>query len=236
MSQETEPLDPDDLDEVLAAELALGLLQGDEAQLILARLADPDFQARVQAWQERLASLTEDLTPVLPPARTRQRIREALGHAQPLFSQPIETRPRWWQRPWALFGGAVAVLALALVWLMPMLPERTTPAPGWRAELAAADQGLRVAAQVSGREFRLQLQSGPAAEGRDWEIWWIKPDGSAPISLGVVPRQGELRAELPAGLDPGAGVQIALSDEPAGGSPTGQATGPVVAIAPLTAS
>jgi anti-sigma-K factor RskA len=55
------------------------------------------------------------------------------------------------------------------------------------------------------------------------------------VSLGVIPRDpegvvdvsAELAAEFP-------GNALALSDEPLGGSPTGQATGPVVAIGPLT--
>ena len=82
--------------------------------------------------------------------------------------------------------------------------------------------------------MEIALEQGAPPEGRDYEIWWIRPDGSAPISLGVVPRSGSARMELPDDLDPGEGVQIALSDEPEGGSPTGQATGPIVAIADLT--
>lgn len=93
---------------------------------------------------------------------------------------------------------------------------------------------LRVAAQVEGREMQFLMQSGAAAEGRDFEIWWIEPDGSAPISMGVLPRDGDMRMTLPDGMEPSDQIRIALSDEPAGGSPTGQATGPVVAIAELT--
>ncbi len=80
------------------------------------------------------------------------------------------------------------------------------------------------------------MEGGTPPADRDLEIWWIKPDGSAPISIGLVPRDGNMRMTLPEGLDPAEDVKIALSDEPLGGSPTGQATGPVVAISDLTRS
>lgn len=226
------PLTPLEDDEALAAELALGLLEGAEAQAAVDRLSgDPVFAQAVRDWQERLAGLAEDLTPVMAPARARQNIRQRLGHAlPPLENDPLE-RPSWWRRPVGALAGLLAAAALAVF----LLPDRdVAPAPGYRAELVAQDSGLRVGARVEGREMQVALESGPAPEGRDWEIWWIEDDGSAPISLGVVPRDGDLRMTLPEGLEPSPAVRIALSDEPEGGSPTGQATGPVVAVAELT--
>lgn len=228
------PLTPPQDDQVLAAELAMGLLDGPEAQAARARQAsDPGFARDVRDWQERLAGIAEQLTPVMPPARARQAIRERLGHAQaPLTNDPTARTP-WWRGPAGLLAGLMAVGATVAVLLLPGLQD--APAlPGYQAQLTAPDQPLRVAARITGRDLYVALESAPAADGRDWEIWWIAPDGSAPVSIGLVPRDGTLRVALPAGLDPAEGVQIALSDEPAGGSPTGQATGPVVAIAPLT--
>ncbi len=232
------PLTPNDADEVLAAELALGLLEGDEAAQAVARLAqDADFAQSVRAWQERLAGLAEELTPVMPPARARQRIREELGLAEPPLSRIPDSRIRWWQRPLPLFGAlgsGLAALAVALVLLVPAL--RGPEAPGYQAEMVSQDATMRVMARLQGRQIEVALQDGAPPQGRDWEIWWVKPDGSAPVSLGLVPRQGMMRMTLPEDLAMTEGVQIALSDEPAGGSPTGQATGPIVAIAPLTAT
>lgn len=226
-------LTPEQLDELLAAELALHLLEGDEARQAATRLAeDPALAHRLREWQERLAAMADDLTPVMPPARARQRIREELGHIAPPLSTLPDARIRWWQRPLGLLAGLVGVAALALVVSVPMLRGPATP--GYQAEMVWQDASMRVMARLEGRRLEVALQNGQPGPGRDLEIWWVKPDGSAAISLGLVPRQGVMRMELPAGLAMVQGVRIALSDEPQGGSPTGQATGPIVAIAPLT--
>lgn len=228
------PLTPAEETEALAAELALGLLHGDEAARAIARQSsDAAFAAAVRGWQERLAELAEELTPVMPPARARQRIREELGHARPPLSKPAGQDIVWWRRPWAQLGGLAVAVVLALALVMPML---RTVAPDYQAELVATDIGLRVLADLEGRQMSIMLQEGPAPEGRDWQAWWIRPDGTAPVSLGIVPRTGALVTELPQGLVMVAGVKIAVSDEPAGGSPTGQVTGAVVAAAALAPS
>lgn len=238
MTQEA-PLTPEQERSVLAAELALGLLDGDEAAQAVQRLSqDPEFAQEVRDWQEHLSELALELTPVMPPARARQAIRERLGHsAAPLTEDPA-TQRAWWRGPWGVLTGLAAAAAVAaFLWLPGQTPSTAPgPQPAYQAQLVAENQDLRVAARLEGREMEIALESGALPEGRDLEIWWIKPDGSAPISLGLVPRSGAARMELPPELDPQDGTQIALSDEPVGGSPTGQATGPIVAIAPLTRS
>lgn len=236
MSDENAPLTPAEEAETLAAELALGLLDGPEAEAAVRRLQDdPPFAQAVRAWQERLAGLAEGLTPVMAPARARQAIRERLGHAvAPLSNDPTERAP-WWRGPFGVILGLMAVAAVAVLLVMPGLRGGApVVVPGYQAQLVAAEQNLSVSATARGREMEVALESGAAPSGRDWEIWWIEPDGGAVISIGLVPREGVLRMTLPEGLDLEEGVQIALSDEPAGGSPTGVATGPVVAVAPLT--
>lgn len=237
MSDDTAPLNPADEDEALAAELALGLLDGEEAEAALARLErDAGFAQAVRGWQERLAALAEGLVPVMAPARARQAIRERLGHAAAPLTEDPAARSPWWRGPAGAVLGLLAVAAVLLLLVLPALrdggmgPQGT----GYHAQLVAADQGLEVSATARGREMEVALARGPAAEGRDWEIWWITPDGGAVVSVGLVPREGVLRMTLPEGLAPEEGVQIALSDEPAGGSPTGVATGPIVVVAPLT--
>lgn len=112
-------LSEEDRDEVLAAELALGLIEGDEAQLVLARLAaDAAFAERVHDWQERFSGMALGLVPMMPPARARQRIREELGHIAAPLSQLPDSRIHWWQRPGLLLAAvaALAVLAGLMLW------------------------------------------------------------------------------------------------------------------------
>lgn len=234
---EDAPLTPPEEDEALAAELALGLLDGPDAEAAVARLStDPVFAQSVRDWQERLAGLALGLTPVMAPARARQAIRERLGHSVAPLSTDPNARLPWWRGPWGIITGLLAVAVLAAVLVLPGLPDMDSAQHDYQAQLVSDDQALQVAALVDGREMEIALHSGAAPSGRDWEIWWIEPDGSDPISIGLVPRDGNLRLTLPEGLDPSDAIQLALSDEPEGGSPTGQATGPIVAIAPLTSS
>ncbi|WP_022706549.1 anti-sigma factor [Paracoccus zeaxanthinifaciens] len=225
------PLTAQQEDEALAAELALGLLDGPEAEAAVARLStDPEFAAAVREWQERLAGLAEGLTPVMAPARARQYIRERLGHADaPLATDPTEGAS-WWRGPIGVIAGFFAAAAIAFVLFSPDAP---LPQQGYRAELASDAGDMAVEAILRGREMRIAMQSGSPAEGRDWEVWWLA-EGSDPVSLGVLPREGDMTMMLPEGLEPSQGARIALSDEPEGGSPTGQATGPVIAVANLT--
>lgn len=93
---------PDEGESLAAAEQALGLRTGPAP--------DP---ARLAEWQERLARFADGLTPVMAPARARQRIREHLGHGvAPLSVDPLERTP-WWHGP---LGIIAIVLILALAW------------------------------------------------------------------------------------------------------------------------
>ena len=59
--------------------------------------------------------------------------------------------------------------------------------------------------------------------GRALELWALASGAAAPTSLGLLPTGGSAILRVPAR----AGTQLLVSDEPAGGSPTGQPTGPV---------
>lgn len=237
MTDEEPDLTPEQADEVLAAELALGLLEGDEAAAAVTRLgSDPAFAQAVRDWQERLATLAEGLTPVMPPARARQRIRETLGHGvAPLSVDPTE-RPAWWRGPLGAILGLAAVAAVAAYLLLPGVPTDQPAGPSYQAELVSDDQALRLAANLVGRDLEVSLQSGGPEPGRDLQMWWIAGEGATPVSLGLAPRTGTSTVTLPDDIQPVAGATVAISDEPEGGSPTGQPTGAVLAAAPLVQS
>ena len=159
MNEDT-PLTPEQEDDALAAELALGLLDGDEAQAAVARLAqDPAFAQAVRDWQERLAGLALNLTPVMAPARARQRIREQLGHGRaPLADDPSARAAPWWRGPIGALTGLVAVAAVALFLWMPGQTPTTAPvAADYQAQLVSEDDSLRVAARLDGREMEIAL-------------------------------------------------------------------------------
>lgn len=214
---------PRDEDEALLAEYALGLLPEAEAAPLARRIAaDPTLAARLRAWQEDLAGLAEGLDDVAPPPRVKAAIDRAAHGAV----------PRRGLLGW--LGAGVVAAGLAGVVLV-----REWPLLRHRVALTASDSGAvyDIALDLRARRLTAELREGAPRPGRDAELWWIAPGGQ-PISLGVMPHAGAVRRELPDAVpaDPAApgGVTLALSDEPAGGSPTGQPTGPVVASDTLT--
>lgn len=228
-------LTPEQENEALAAELVLGLLEGEEELAAINRVSsDPEFSRTVLDWQERFAGIGENVTSVMPPARAWHTIRERLGHSvAPLTEDPTEPLA-WWRGPKGWLAGFLAVAAvIALLWFPANAPV-TGSDTEYQAELISDDESLQVLARLEGDEIAISLEQGTADDGRDFEIWWIKPDGSAPISIGLVPKSGSAKLDLPDDLEAMEGVKIALSDEPAGGSPTGVVTGEIVAIADLT--
>ena len=83
---------------------------------------------------------------------------------------------------------------------------------------------------------RLEIEraAGDIPEGRDLELWLVRVADNTTVSLGVLPREESGVIEISADLAPEVqGNALALSVEPIGGSPTGQATGPVVAVGPV---
>ncbi|MFD1509961.1 anti-sigma factor [Lacimonas salitolerans] len=221
-------------DDALAAEYALGLLSRAEAEAFEARMVqEPDLRAAYARWAEDFAALTDDIAPVAPPAHLRARIE-----AQVLGAPPARRR-------FGLFGwlaGAGAALALAAVVVLMLGPiDRISPdaPPPLVAEVAAEDGSLILAAgfDPDTGELALSRDTGQAVPGRVLELWLIAGD-AAPVSLGVLPDDSATRITVPEALRPvlAPGAVLAVSDEPPGGSPTGQPTGDVLAVGQITAS
>ncbi|MGJ8610546.1 MAG: anti-sigma factor [Octadecabacter sp.] len=233
MSDETDiPEDDAAHDDVLAAELSLGLLEGDALTQAQRRARiDQSFSALVEGWDIRFSSFVDEIAPVTPPKGLFKKIT---SDAYP------ESPKRIWQKlgivP-AFLGAGAAALVLFLALQYGLLTQPNAIAPTMVAEMAAEDTPLVVAAAYVEENATLfvEWQAGDRIAGRDVELWLIAGN-DAPVSLGVL-SQGESITEvsIPAGLrgllDGGV---LALSDEPLGGSPTGAPTGAVLAAGELS--
>ncbi|MBB5717081.1 anti-sigma factor [Sphingomonas aerophila] len=224
-----------------AAELALGLLEGEERVTALERvLAEPEFAAELAWWRSRLEVLHAEYGPTEPSAALAGRI-EARIDAEAGVTAATRNARRW---PWlvgGLAGGALAASLAALVL------TQTTPAPtpvpsGHQVEgplLVAALVPAKgqvvapVAAVVDHGSGIIRVAALATPRGRVAELWRIGADG-VPRSLGLLAVGGATRLTLRPRTGPDLGDTLAISVEPSGGSPTGAPTGPVVATGVLS--
>lgn len=220
-------------DSALAAEYTLGLLSPAEAAAFEARLvAEPALRASYAAWAESFSGLARALPDVAPPAALRAQVLQAVASDAPPSA-------RGWL--WGLIAaGAVAAMALVIVAGPALMPAPKVPLPAQVEVIATAllrgaeGTTLEVRADLlaGGMVLDVTTLAGAPAPGRSWELWAIAGT-AAPVSLGVLgPDSGTVQVDLPIGDTEG--VVLAISDEPLGGSPTGAATGAVLAAGPLT--
>lgn len=215
---------------MMAAELALGLLDGDERAAALRRmLAEPAFAREVDWWRDQFAGLFDDYRPVPAPDGLLDRLDEA-PRARARTAWPVL----------ALAGALAAAVALFVVLrpapVPPQPPAATRPHTMMLAALAPSDKAATpVSAMVDMDSGEVRVAASDLAPaGKSAQLWMIK-DG-VPHSLGLLHRGAATRMTMPqeerAAL--GAGVVLAVSIEPAGGSPKPTPTGPVVASGALS--
>jgi anti-sigma-K factor RskA len=221
--------------EQLAAEYVLGTLHG-AARRRFARVCErlPAASAARARWEDRLAALALALEPVQPRDSIWQGIVRQVTASK---VTPIGSRQRLRPRQWLPLAAAAALFGIA-VWLGPrwLSPSVQVVAvlgadvehPQWRIERTANAHRLHATA----------LSAMTSSPQRAFELWALPPGGKAPVSLGLLPRDGKASYDLSAVQSAAvlAAVNLAVSVEPAGGSPTGAPTGPVIMVAAVKIS
>ena len=217
----------------LAAEYVLGTLRGPARRRFETLLpAHAALRAAVAAWQGRLLPLAAAVDPVEPS----EAVWPALERR--LFAAAEPTASGGWWRRLALWRGVAALATAAALGLGVVATQAPPVAPPIVIVLEANPDvpgvvAARFVASVTpdGRALVLRpIGAVPLAAGRALELWSV-PGQGAPRSLGLVSAQGAttvLRTRL---LDGTAAFAVSL--EPAGGSPTGAPTGPVLSVGKL---
>jgi anti-sigma-K factor RskA len=227
-------------DSVLVGEYILGLLGPAEHAALGRRIAaEPALAAELRLWQSRLSTLDNEFAETEPPPRTwngiEARLFPAAGRSSGDTINWFHSIALW--RGFAAFATAVAILAIGFNLVQP----RPGPAPA-PAQLVAALQPQ----EGSGVEFvafydtqsgavRLVGLSGQQIPDKDYELWYIRGDEPA-VSMGVVPvdQRTEIPLDQAAREKIAAGTVLAVTLEQKGGSPTGVAQGPIVAVGKAT--
>jgi anti-sigma-K factor RskA len=217
----------------LAAEFALGTLPGRvRRRLARAARADPIVAAAIAEWEFRLGVLAEAVPGITPPPLVWEGIRSRLGLAPPAGAAPAGPAPRWASlRIWQ--GLALASFAVAFALAVTVFaPRGEAPQDVIVVVLAGPDaKPVLVASAERGTRWLTVKPLAPVnlEAGRALELWAL-PEGAAPRSLGLIPAAGIARVALPAPA--GTALRdvsaLAVSLEPAGGSPSGKPTGPVL--------
>jgi anti-sigma-K factor RskA len=228
--------------DVAAAELVLGLLEGEERAVALRRvLAEPGFAQEVERWRQHLEPLFEIWPEVAAPPGMMERLDQALdGPAAPRRAALLRSGRLW---PGIAMTSSLIAAGLLLVVLVRPTPPVPTAMPPKRQPVATAPARMLVASIDPSAEGKpvtavydpvsggLRLTESALADAdRSAELWVIASDG-VPHSLGLLHVgggstfmvTGDNRARLVAG------ATLAVSLEPVGGSPSGSPTGPVVA-------
>jgi len=228
--------DPERAD-ALAGEYVLGTLRG-RARQRFERLARTEriVADAVRGWEERLLPLAEALSPIAPPSRVWAAIlaRIRIAAAAPRAGSLPWTPAGWWR------GLALVGLATSLVLALALLKPAPQPEDTLVVVLAGQDaKPALVATSPRASRYLTVKAIAPIAVPSDRALeLWMLPEGGNPRSLGLVSMvspTGVARIVLPVAADQALQniPALAISLEPAGGSPTGLPTGPVLYSGPV---
>jgi anti-sigma-K factor RskA len=218
----------------LAAEYVLGTMSARARRRFKVHLrGNPQLRRAVSQWESRLAPLADVMPSIEPPARVWQGIKTRLqfgGKGKAGFWENLSF--------WRVSSFASGLLALALI-VFVAVPRPETPVQAGRMVVVMNDLATRKPAmtaswepgQRGGRTLRIRvIGHAEMAANTAWELWMLPGGDQKPVSLGLITTHETQIVKIPdalaARLDAAQG--LAMSVEPAGGSPTGLPTGPVL--------
>ncbi len=207
----------------LAAEYVLGTLRG-RARNRFEALAreDRDLAGVVRRWEAGLTPLAGRIAPVDPPARVWRAIESRLA---PRSSRAASDS--WWRGLALISGGLASVLIAAFLWLAAGPPDDAL----FVAVLTGPDAAPRMVVSMHEPDLMRVRMVKPwsGTQGKSLELW-VLPASGVPRSLGLVPNaRGDTLIRVATTDARVQGINaLAISLEPAGGSPSGLPTGPVL--------
>ncbi|WP_108810084.1 anti-sigma factor domain-containing protein [Sphingorhabdus sp. Alg231-15] len=231
MVEETEPQKDD---EALAAELVLGLLDGDEKAVALRKqLSDPKFAQYVDDWNQRVDPLFQEFKDAEPAASVWASIEDRLDNGS--SGGDVVQMKRW--RTGAIVSGALAAcLALALIVGPGPFAPTSEPQSVAVAQLTGNIEGLVLAVSYNPEtaEMRVDVNGMPETETAP-ELWVVGKDG-VPRSLGQIGRDGISAMTVPSDhrklINSAATLQLSM--EPPSEIPHAKPTGEPVATGKIT--
>ena len=251
MADPEEPMGDDPF--IRAGEYALGLLEGEErAAAAREMLAGGEFAETVAWWQRSLAPLAEEAGVATPDERLWLAIESRLDGEErseeiPLRPDPVDQRDGLggWRLALALAGTAAVAAALALV-LVPSggagpatAPISAEPTEQLIAQIQSEDGALSLASRFVPESDTLAVRlagfAPPDPATQSAELW-VVPEGGDPVSLGLVPSDGQVEQPLTAAQQAllAEGALLAVTYESRDGAPHAAPSTEILLAGPLT--
>ena len=229
---------PDD-DRTLAAQYVAGLLDPDAQAMAEQRIAsDWDFAQEVERWRLRLSELDDSAAPLALDDTVWERIHDATRMPTPRHATG---KSRAWQGLWhsltawraaAAFASVLAaVFAVTTLFAVQFAREEAARKPVYVAILvddASREAGAVVNAFADGRVEMIPLTEINVPPGRALEIWTLWDRNVGPRSVGLIDRARTTLLNLEKLPPTGENQLFEITLEPAGGSPIGRPTGPIL--------
>ncbi len=222
----------------LASEYVLGTLSGRARRRFESLMRDSyHVRSAVWHWERQLGPLAQAAGSVQPSPLVWEQVLERTGGKAAAQAEREITRERWFERLglWRGLSLVATAAAVVLAVLLVRSPTEVTPQAQQYVAVVNGDQAqplwlVRVDLQ-QGRVAIRSINAPAPAPANAYELWIVPAGGAAPRSRGLLPTgTASVDAELAAELRPllASAQGLAVSLEPAGGSPTGAPTGPVV--------
>ena len=230
--------DPVNDDEALAAEQAMRLLSPPDETAARARMAaDPAFARAVEAWDERMGGLYEEVTAVAPSPAVWPRVS---GRIEPANDNRLIFWRRWAVGSTGLLAAACAGLVLLLVTDdAPVPAPAPAPVPVTRVAMLQVDGGvpvLSLAYDSATGNLMLSPTGRMPASPMVPHLWLVMPDGKVQL-IGAITAGETSRHNLGSMMGmAGHANAVAISMEQPGHTPAAdKPDGPVVASGELQA-
>lgn len=230
---------PDRDDGALAAEYVMGLLDAEARADAERRIAaDADFARQVETWRARFSELDDTAEEIAPAGDLWQRIDGSLSKQAPVAQTPaVGVIGRFWKSLAALriatLGSSLAAIVLAVVAVAALQHAQQVAArkPIYVAILiddATRQAGAVVNAFADGRVEMIPLVEMNVPDGRALQVWTLWNKEIGPRSVGLLSRAKATQLDLEKLPGTTADQLFEITLEPAGGSPTGRPTGPIL--------
>ncbi len=223
--------------EALAGEYVLGVLSSaDAAEIERAMQSNRELRGAIYFWENRLFALTSAAAPIEPEASLWASIeRDLAARAALTAAARTEAKSRtslWQSLNFWRFGSFVGFAATAVLLWFVFVGQPIEAVPAYTAVLQAPDKsaGYLVQADARGGVRLTPLVSTSPGPQQALQFWTKQQNAKGPTSLGLVPANQVIHvpSERLPGLEANQLFEITL--EPAGGSPIGRPTGPILFV------